>query len=188
MAQAQADVVGEVTRLLRACRAGDRDAPDALYDLVYLELKAIAARRLAGLGVRGIDPTELVNESVLRLLANTLEAENRRQFFMIAATAIRCTLIDLVRHQQADKRGGCAIAVTLSHAEQAPTPGEEWLDVEAALDELGRHYPRKCRVLELAFLVGLNHQQIADTLGLSLTTVERELRFARAWLRDRLSA
>lgn len=187
MAPAQADATGEVTRLLRACRAGDRGALDSLFDLVYQELKAIAAHRLARLHVHGIDPTELVNEAVLRLLVHTLDANDRQHFFKIAATAIRYTLIDIARRQHSEKHGGNAFMVTLSKAERASAANAQWLEVESALDELERLDPRKCRVVELAYLVGLNRQEIADTLAISLTTVERELRFAKVWLHRHLS-
>lgn len=188
MTHGPASAAGEVTRLLEAWRAGDRDAPNALLDLVYLELKGIAARRLARLGAAVIDPTELVNEALLRLLGQPLDAQNRQHFFKIAATAIRYALVDTVRRQRARKRGGSAVAITLSRAEPASAPGEQWLEVEQALSALERHDPRKCRVVEMAFLVGLSQQEIAETLAVSLATVERDLRFARAWLRERLSS
>jgi len=188
----QGQATGEVTRLLGAWRAGDTKAPDALLNLVYVELKGIAARRLARLGMPILDPTELVNEALLRLLDSPLDAQNRQHFFSIAATAIRYALVDTVRHQHAEKRGGGAIAITLSSAlaqmQQTSAAGEQWMEMEDALRALEQHDPRKCRVVEMAFLVGLSQQEIAETLDISLTTVERDLRFAKAWLRDHLSA
>lgn len=184
--QTQPDT-GEVTRLLSAWRAGDARAPDSLFNLVYQELKGVAARRLARLGSHVLDPTELVNEALLRLLGHASDAQNRQHFFKIAAAAIRCTLVDIVRRQQADKRGGGLVAITLTRADAAPTAGEQWLEVEEALAALEHHDPRKCRVAELAFLVGLDQREIAETLAVSPTTVKRDLRFARAWLRTSLS-
>ena len=179
---------GDVTRLLGAWRAGDAAAPDALLNLVYVELKQIAAHRLSRLGVPVIDPTELVNEAMLRLLGAPLDAHNRQHFFSIAAIAIRYALIDVIRKQQADKRGGGMVAVTLSGAEQFSAAGDQWLEVEDALRTLERQDPRKCRIVELAFLMGLSQQEIAETLDISLTTVERDLRFAKAWLREHIAS
>ncbi|KAB8174004.1 sigma-70 family RNA polymerase sigma factor [Lysobacter maris] len=178
---------GDVTRLLGAWRTGDSMASEALFNLVYPELKGIAGRRLARLGVPVLDPTELVNEAMLRLLGDQVDARNRKDFFGIAATVIRCVLVDIIRRQQADKRGGGAIEVTLSGVSQVSAVGESWLEVEEALRVLEKQDPRKCRVIELSFIMGLNQQQIADDLGVSLTTVERDLRYAKAWLRDHLS-
>lgn len=192
MDQAQASSAGEVTRLLGAWRSGDAAAPDTLLNLVYQELKGIAAHRLARLGAQVIAPTELVNEAMVRLLSHTLDAQNREHFFRIVATAIRYTLVDTVRRQQADKRGGGAVAITLSGVElwasSSTAAGEQWLEVEEALRMLEQHDPRACRIVELAFLVGLSQQEIANTLAISLRTVERELRFAKAWLREYLES
>jgi RNA polymerase sigma factor (TIGR02999 family) len=189
MESALSPAAGDVTRLLGAWRAGDAAAPDALLELVYQELKGIAARRLARLGVPVLDPTELVNEAMLRLLGTgtPLDAHNRQHFFSIAATAIRYALVDTVRRQHADKRGGGEVAITLSGAEQVSAAGDRWLEVEEALRALEAQDARKCRIVELAFLVGLSQQDIAETLEISLTTVERDLRFAKAWLREHLS-
>lgn len=177
---------GEITRLLHDWRAGDADAPDQLFDLVYRELKGIAARRISGAGMVRLDSTEIVNEALLRLLGNVPSANDRAHFFKIAATAIRYTLIDLARRQQAEKRGAGIVPLTLSLAQEPAMGNAQWQDVEEALSELERQYPRKCRVVELRFLVGLNQQEIAQALEVSLTTVERDLRFAKAWLREYL--
>jgi len=187
MEPAQVHNAGEVTRLLRAYHEGDGQAPDALFNLVYRELKGIAARRLAQMGKRSIDPTELVNEALVRLLGQPLQAVNRQDFFRIAASAIRCALVDIIRRQSAAKRGGQDVAVTLSNAESSSVIGDAWLEVEQALESLERQDARKCRIVELAFLIGLSQQEIADTLEISLTTVERDLRFAKVWLSTRLS-
>lgn len=182
---------GDVTRLLQAYRAGDESARDALYALVYGELKGIAIRRLARMGRSIIDPTELVNEALLRLLGDRIQAQDRQHFFRIAATAIRCTLIDVIRQRQAEKRGGDVVITAFDPARESaphgPTPDQRWLEVEDALVALDKPYPRQCRVIELAFLVGLKQQEIADVLAINVRTVERDLRFAKAWLREQLA-
>ncbi|WP_158549370.1 ECF-type sigma factor [Lysobacter silvisoli] len=182
---------GEVTALLQASRAGDGDAGDALYRLVYGELKGIALRHLATMGRQIVDPTELVNEALLRLLGDRIDAQNRQHFFRIAATAIRYTLIDLIRQRQAEKRGGGAIITrfdeALEQAQDGAMPDQRWLEVEAALAAFEGPYPRQCRTLELAYLVGLKQHEIADALAVNVRTVERDLRFAKAWLREELA-
>ncbi|QWF16935.1 ECF-type sigma factor [Lysobacter capsici] len=184
-------ITGDVTSLLHACRAGDDGAREALYRLVYDELKAIALRHLGQHRRLALDPTELVNEAVLRLLEDRVDAQNRAHFFRIAATAIRCTLVDLIRQRQAEKRGGGVVITWFDiERESAPSglsPEQRWLEIEDALTVLDKLYPRPCRVLELAFLIGLSQQQIAEALSINLRTVERDLRFAKTWLRGQLS-
>lgn len=179
---------GDITELLSDWRNGDAQAPDRLFTLVYHELKRIALRRIAGADARLLDPTELVHEASLRMLGQGVDARSREHFFKVAATAIRCTLIDVMRYQYAEKRGAGEHPVTLRLAADAEAvTGGHWLDVEAAFTELERNDPRKCRIVELALLVGLSQPEIAAALDLSLSTVERDLRFAKAWLRERLT-
>jgi RNA polymerase sigma factor (TIGR02999 family) len=178
---------GRFTCLLRDWRQGDAQAQEQLFNLIYHELKGIAVRRLSRPGAIALNSTELVNESLLRLLEHVPDATSREHFFKIAAAAIRCTLIDLARRQYAEKRGAGASALTLSLADRQPMPHAQWLDVELAFTELEQQDPRKCRIAELALLVGLSQQEIAQTLAISLSTVERDLRFAKAWLREQLS-
>lgn len=178
-----------VTELLAAWRAGDAAAPDALATLVYDQLRAMAARRLAGSVQRPLQTTELVHETFARLLAQPLSAVDRSHFFRTAAMALRQALVDAIRREAAGKRGGEAIHVSLEHAADAAlADATPWLDIEAALQALEREDARKCRVVEMALLLGLEQAEIATLLDVSVPTVERDLRFARAWLRDRLEA
>lgn len=177
---------GELTQLLRAWRGGEAGARDAVFELVYEELKAIAGRRVAMSRGR-IDTTELVHEAAFRLLGPGSEAQDREHFFRLAAQAIRYTLIDLSRRDHAEKRGQGGAAITLSQAQAVVAPGAHWLEIENALTRLEALDARKCRIVELAYLVGLNQQEIADALDLSVSTVERDLRFARAWLQAELA-
>lgn len=181
------DAAASVTQLLAAWRAGDAAAPDALATLVYGELRAMAARRLAGSPQRPLQTTELVHETFARLLAQPLAAADRSHFFRTAALALRQALVDAIRRDGADKRGGGAIHVSLDQAAAVPAADAgAWLAVEEAMQALEREDARKCRVIELALLLGLEHAEIARILDVSVPTVERDLRFARAWLRDRL--
>jgi len=179
----------DVTRLLAAWRAGDTTAPDALASLVYDELRRMASRRLAGSAQRPLQTTELVHETFARLLEHPLKAADRNHFFRTVAMALRQVLVDAVRRQQAEKRGGHAVWVTLESADEpSGADPQGWLAVESALVELEGEDARKCRVVEMSLLMGLTQQEVAEALDVSIPTVERDLRFARAWLRERLPA
>lgn len=178
-----------VTELLDAWRAGDAEAPQALAALVYADLHAMAGRRLAGAGRMPLQTTELAHEVFARLLVTPLKAVDREHFFRTAALALRQVLTDAIRRDRAEKRGGGAVAVSLSAAGDLAVAGPEaWLGLDAALGELELFDPRKCRVVEMSLLLGLEQSEVADTLGISVPTVERDLRFARAWLRERIAA
>jgi RNA polymerase sigma factor (TIGR02999 family) len=169
---------GELTQLLRAWRGGEVGGRDAVFELVYEELKSIAGRRLSVSG-RRIDTTELVHEAAFRLLGVGSEAQDREHFFRLAAQAIRYTLIDLSRRDHADKRGQGDAPVTLSQAQDLVAPATDWMEIEDALTRLEVLDARKCRIVELAYLVGLSQHEIAGALDLSLSTVERDLLCAR---------
>jgi RNA polymerase sigma factor (TIGR02999 family) len=177
-----------VTELLAAWRAGDAKAPNALAELVYNDLRAMAARRLAGAAPMPLQTTELAHEAFARLLQHPLKATDREHFFRTVAMALRQVLADSIRRVRAEKRGGDALIVSLSAAADLAVAGPEtWLGIEAALIELEQLDARKCRVVEMSLLLGLEQSEIAETLGVSIPTIERDLRFARAWLRERLA-
>jgi len=179
----------DVTRLLDAWRAGDAQAPHALAALVYADLRAMAARRLAGNARLPLETTELVHETFARLLERPLKAVDRQHFFRTVALALRQVLTDAIRRDRAEKRGGGALTVNLSAAGDIAVAGPDaWLGLDAALAELEALDERKCRVVEMSTLLGLEQKEIAAALEVSVPTVERDLRFARAWLRERMSA
>jgi len=183
-----AEHVQDATELLDAWRAGDSGAAGALAALVYNDLRAMAARRLAGAQPILLQTTELVHEAYARLLQRPLKPVDREHFFRTVALALRQVLADAVRRERAEKRGGGAIAVTLSAAADLAVAGPDtWLGIESALAELEDLDPRKCRVVEMSLLLGMEQAEVAETLGISVPTVERDLRFARAWLRERLA-
>ena len=183
------DRASDVTALLEAWRAGDTTAPDTLASLVYDELRRMASRRLASSSKRPLQTTELVHETFARLLEHPLKASDRNHFFRTVALALRQVLVDAVRRQQAEKRGGAAVWVTLDTADEpSGADPQGWLAVEAALADLEVEDARKCRVVEMSLLMGLSQAEVADALDISIPTVERDLLFARAWLRERLPA
>ena len=179
----------DITELLAAWRAGDRGAQQALVELVYNDLRAMAARRLAGAAPMPLQTTELAHEAFARLLQHPLKAVDREHFFRTVALALRQVLADAIRRQRAEKRGGDALVVSLGAAADLAEAGPDtWLGIEAALTELDRLDARKCRVVEMSLLLGLEQSEIAEALGLSVPTIERDMRFARAWLRERLAS
>jgi RNA polymerase sigma factor (TIGR02999 family) len=183
-----AEPARDVTELLAAWRAGDTTAPDALAELVYGDMRAMAARRLAGGQRMPLQTTELVHETFARLLEHPLHAQDREHFFRTVGLALRQVLTDAIRRDRAEKRGGDVLLVNLSAAADIAVAGPDtWLGIEAALAELETLDPRKCRIVEMTLLMGLEQTEVAKALDISVPTVERDLRFARAWLRERLA-
>jgi RNA polymerase sigma factor (TIGR02999 family) len=179
----------QLTRLLHAWSAGESGAADAALALVYDRMRQLAANKLRQGSGAGIEPTELANELVINLLEADVDWVDRAHFFRTVAVAMRNLLCDVGRKQSSMKHGGGQLRVTLRAAESEPAP--EFPLAEAlheSLLELRRNDPRKADVVELSYLVGLEHEQVAKVLDVSLATVNRDLRFARAWLRDRMQS
>lgn len=180
---------GNLTTLLRDWRAGNDTARDRLLAEVYDTLRGMAAARMrrAG-GAETLQPTAVVNEALLRLLGKDTSWEDRAHFFALAALKMRAVLVDHARARAADKRGGDVALVTLSHAErEAGQDAEvEVLALHQAIERLAGHDQRAARALEMAYFGGMAQAEIACVLGVSVPTVERDLRFARAWLNREL--
>lgn len=173
---------GDVTLLLHHASGGDHAAYDRLFALAYDELQGVAARQLRRADAhRAIDPAELVSELYLKL-RDQLRGEwaGRAHFYGVAARAMRQILVDLARRQQAAKRGGDWHPTTIS-GKQLPTDVslEDVLALDAVIEQLS---PRQRQVVELRFFAGASEQEIADVLGTSTRTVQREWTKARAWL------
>lgn len=174
--------------LLQAWRAGDAAARAALDAEVYATLKRMARNRLSGQGQATLDPTALVHEAVARLLDSDAGNESRSHFLALAALQMRAVLVDHARRRGAEKRGGDALQVTLDDALVLVTRGDadEFLDLHRAIDALAQDDPRCARVVELTYFGGLSAGELAEVMQISVATVERDLQFARAWLRRRL--
>ncbi len=175
-----------LTTLLHSWRQGSSTAFGTLIDQVYVQLRAIAAKRLCrSCGFATLSPTELIHEALLGVMASPREFENRVHFFATMSLAIRSLLIDHARAQSAGKRGGGMIRVTLNaELEERGEDGRTvaLLVIEEALVQLERLDARCGRVLHLTCFAGLSREEIAGLLGISVPTVDRELRFGRAWL------
>ncbi len=179
-----------VTELLRAWKRGDSQAKDALMPLVYAELHRLASARAGRGGPQTLQPTALVNEAYLKLAANQSDFADRAHFFAFAARVMRSVLLDHLRAQQRKKRGGDLLRVSWDKAANSPADKAEqdFLRLDEALQALERLDARKCRIIELRYFAGLSYDETAAALGVSKTTVNRESRLARAWLRAELAS
>jgi RNA polymerase sigma factor (TIGR02999 family) len=176
-----------VSQLLIAWGRGEAGALDQLTPRVYRELHKLARAYLRrGRPNQSLQPTALINEAYLRLLdpSQPVEWENRAHFFGIAARLMRLVLVDHARARQAAKRGGAAAPVTLDDC-MAVSPGRapDVLEVDEALDHLAAVDERKAKVIELRYFGGLDREEVAAALGLTVATVKRDLRLGEAWLR-----
>jgi len=177
-----------VTTLLQAWSQGDVSARDQLFPIVYDELRKRAAGYLRR-ERRGhtLPPTALVHEAYLRLIGQKSAWQNRAQFFGVASQMMRRILVDHARARSAAKRPGSGLRVALQEDAGAVAPLEvDLILLDRALDELAALDQRQGRVVELRFFGGLSLEEIAETLGVSLATVNRDWRLARAWLHQRV--
>ena len=181
----------ELTRLLHAWSDGDRGAGDQLTELVYAQVRAIAGKHLRQYRNHlTLQPTELANELFLRLIGSDINWQDRRHFYGVVSVAMRRLLVDAARAHSSDRRGGGLVHVTLSAANEAADAEEsgDAAALEEGLQALRALDARKCEIIELNYLLGLKREEIAEVVGVSVPTVDRELRFARAWLKQQLSA
>jgi RNA polymerase sigma factor (TIGR02999 family) len=182
---------GDLTLWLHRLQTGDTQALDHVVRLLYDELRAIARQRLRAerLG-HTLGATALVNEAYLRLARERqLPADSRTRFLGVASNVMRRVLVDYARARKRAKRGAGAERVPLEDAEPFLTESEadEILALEAALDRLGAASPRAAQVVEHRFFSGLSIQEIAQLLGVSDKTVQRDWTAARAWLRKEIA-
>jgi RNA polymerase sigma factor (TIGR02999 family) len=181
------DTPKTVTRLLLDWREGDAEALEALVPLVYGEL-----RRLARLQMRDqspghtLQPTALVHEAYARLVDLKLDWQDRSHFLSMAARTMRRVLVDHARAKHAAKRGAGAVQVTLHDFYAKAEPSIDLLAIDKALENLSRHDERAASAIELCYFGGLTGREIAEALEISEATAERDLRFARSWLKREL--
>jgi len=184
----------DITRLLHAVDEGRPGAMDELMEVVYADLERVAEKHLSarfGRALCGVtlEPAALVNESFLRLIRQHSRYGNRNHFFAIATRVMMRVLADYQRRRNAAKRGGAGERITL-YLDSHPDPAggasrEQVIEVEALLEALERLAvldPRKADVVRLRVVGGEGMQEIADSLGVSLATVERDWAFSKAWL------
>lgn len=186
MQQGEETTAEEITALLRNVKNGDREAFDQLLPKVYGELRRVAERQLwrerQGHTLRA---TALVHEVYLKLVDQAqVEWQGRAHFLAVSARAMRQILIDHARRKAAEKRGGDWERTTLGSGEGfgVEMSMEDLLALDQALDDLEKLEPRLRQVVEYRFFGGMTEQQIAEVLGVTTRTVQRDWVKARAWL------
>jgi RNA polymerase sigma factor (TIGR02999 family) len=178
-----------VTELLRAAQAGDAGAAERLLAAVYEELHQLARARMAHLPPgQTLQPTALVHDAYLRLTDKSdVSWESRRHFFFAAARAMRDILVEQARRKARPVRGGGWRRRELDEAcAVLEPPAENVLAVHEALDELEKQDPVKAQIVLLRYFSGLTTAETAEVLGLAERTLDRQWRYIRAWLLDRL--
>lgn len=177
--------MSDVTQILSAIGAGDRQMAAELLPLVYDELRRLAAHKLAQEQPgQTLQPTALVHEAWLRLVGDTNpHFEGRGHFFAAAAEAMRRILIDRAREKLALKRGARAERIQLENLEVAAAATDDTLlAVDEALTKLANEDPDSAEFIKLRFYVGLTNAEAAQALGIPERTARRHWSFARAWL------
>jgi RNA polymerase sigma factor (TIGR02999 family) len=181
---------GDITRLLLEMRSGDNRTASQLFELVYAQLRRIAAGMMQNerLG-HTLQPTAVVHEAYMRLVGdNRPSPENRAQFFALAARAMRQVLVDHARHKLAQRRGGEkrvreefqeVMALTVQQS-------EEVLAIHEALERLQQLDVQQGQVMEMHYFAGNSVAEIATVLEIGERTVKRELRMGRLFLKQQL--
>ncbi len=181
---------GSVTRLLQSLSQGDKDSLNQLVPLIYRELHGLAAAYIRReRNDHTLQPTALVHEAYLRLVDQTqVESFSRSHFFGIAANLMRQILVNHARSRGAAKRGGGNKVSLEEDAAVVEPRGVDFIALDAALTELASVDPRQSQIVEMRYFGGLSENEIAEILGVSVATVNREWRIARAYLRQQLTA
>ena len=179
--------MSDITTLLRAAGTGDAQAADQAFALLYADLRRLAHSRLRRSGeMTLLDTSALVHESFLRLHGQAhLDFADRHHFLGYAAKVMRAVVIDLVRARGAASRGGDVEHLTLNTA-IADSAGaghdDEVVRVHEALQALGSSDPRLVQVVEMRYFAGLSEREIAEALGVTERTVQRDWQKARLFL------
>ena len=180
----------QITQMLVDWGNGDQAALEKLTPLVYSELHRLA-RRYMGRERPGhtLQTSALVNEAYIRLIDwKNIHWQNRAHFFAVSAQLMRRILVDFARSRNYAKRGGAARKVSLEEATViSREKGAELVALDDALDSLARLDDRQSRVVELRFFGGLELEEIAEVMNISVGTVRRDWSLARAWLHRELS-
>ena len=180
--------MSEVTRILSTIEQGDPHAAELLLPLVYDELRRLAAQKLAyEQPGQTLQATALVHEAYLRLLGDQ-HFDNRGHFFSAAAEGMRRILVENARRKKRIRHGGGLHRVDMDQvADLCDEPPDDLLDLSEALDRLEKTDATAAQVVKLRYFAGLSLAQVADALGMSLRTTERNWTFARTWLHRELS-
>lgn len=179
----------QVTLLLREAKPGNQEAIDRLLPLVYDELRKLAHRQhIHFSNMQTLNTTALVHEAYLKLVGQgKSDWESRNQFFYIAARAMRQILLDYARAKKSQKRGGDLVRLDLDDTMLlTDDEADEILALDAALAQLNDLNARQAQIVECRFFAGMTIEETAAVMGLSVPTVNRDWRVARAWLYKQL--
>lgn len=178
----------DITQLLNRMAGGDEHALNEVTPLIYDELKRIARGIFSGERQgHTLQPTALVHEAYAKLVSVETDWQDRAHFYALAARMMRRLLVNHAAAKHASKRGGNALRMTLQDDQLAARqPTEDVIALDEALAELASFDARKAQVLELHYFGGLSQPEAATVLSISESTVRRELRIAKAWLRKTL--
>ena len=177
--------MSEVISSLSSLDAGSPKAAEELLQLVYHELRRLAAFKMAQQAPgQTLQATALVHEAWLKLSRGQNSSfKDRAHFFSAAAEAMRCILIDRARRKQTRRHGGGTARLELDEFEiAAPAPDDQLVVVNDALTRLAAAHPAQAEVVKLRYFVGLTNEEVAQLLGLSVSTVKNYWNFSRAWL------
>jgi RNA polymerase sigma factor (TIGR02999 family) len=176
---------GHVTHLLNTWGSGDEAAGQELIEIVYKELRRLAAHYLkTERPDHTLQPTALVHELYIKLFSTEpVEWKNRGHFLAVAARQLRNIVIDYARVQHAQKRGGVQRKLSLEDlGEVGVVIDARVLEVDRALEKLSQLDERAAKVVELRYFGGLTEAEAAQALDISIATVKRDWEFARTWL------
>lgn len=181
---------GQLTRLIKRAFDGDADARDEVVPHLYEELRVIAhaMRRRHGAD-HSLNTTALVHEAYVKLMnSGDFRGGSRGAFYALAAKVMRSVIVDHARRRNADKRGGDWSRAFLDDAVGAVCAnGIDVVVLDETLERLSELDGRKARLVELRFFAGLSNEECAGVLDVSVPTVERDWRMARAWLHSELA-
>ena len=182
----------DITTLLKAAQAGDTSAEGRLVERIYAELRDIASRLMRNeRGNHTWSTTDLLHEGIGKLLQGDVlaDARGRGLLFTAATTAMRRLLVDHARRRDSLRRGGDFERTSLDDVfEDFDRRGLDVVALDELLEGLATSNPRQYGVINLRFFGGLENTEIGEKLGVSLSTVEADLRSARAWLRSRMGS
>ena len=177
--------VSDATVLLAAVERGDSKAAEELLELVYDELRHLAAAKMAQQAPgQTLQPTALVHEAWLRLVGDKNPTfRNSTHFFAAAAEAMRHILIDRARRKKTERHGGRFERVEFEEFDlAAPSQDDELLAVHEVLDTFSVQYPVQAELVKLRYFAGMSNEEVSQILGISLSTVNNYWNFSRAWL------
>ncbi len=177
--------MSDATLLLNAVEQGDPTAAEKLLELLYGELRRLAAFKMAGQAPgQTLQPTALVHEAWLRLVGTQNPTfKNRAHFFSAAAEAMRHILIDRARRKQTQRHGGGFERVDLDNVVlAAPSTDDQLLAVHEALDKFALKHPLQAEVVKLRYFAGMTNEEVAQLMGISISTAKNYWNFSRGWL------